>query len=243
MTTSDERRGIQNTYERVSELPTRTSTGDRILREKYARVTGADESEAVREQEEYLREVERQEEAFAEEEAHARAVEQMQAQIEIARQLLKHARGGASFAKKNLKIATRIASLLWISFWVAIIAYLWQLLFAIGALVGFGIHGGILYVRHETLVGKVLGWFADFEKLSPFEGLGYVFWGLGFLLVTLQFIYFFILLRVCGYKPFGSSTMFLVTAVCLGFSIFPATNLFPWLILWIFSVMLFSRTT
>ena len=88
MTTSDERRGIQNTYERVSELPTRTSTGDRILREKYARVTGADESEAVREQEEYLREVERQEEAFAEEEAHARAVEQMLSLIHICRGLV-----------------------------------------------------------------------------------------------------------------------------------------------------------
>ncbi len=238
MSTSDERRGIQNTYERVSELPTRTSTGDRILRKKYAHDTEADESEAIREQEEYLREVERQEEAFAEEEAHAKAVEQVRAkqaiQTQVTYQLLSRARGGASFASK-----TAVRNTLW----VAIIAYLWQFLFAIGALVGFGIHGGILYVRHETLAGKVLGWFADFEKLSPFEGLGYAFWGLGFLLVSVQFICFFVFFRAAGYNPIGSSVAFLVTAVCLGLSIFPATNLFPWLILWIIFVMLFSRTT
>lgn len=238
MSTADERRGIANTYERVSELPTRTTVGDRILREKYAHNTEADESEAIREQEEYLHEIERQEEALAEEEAHAKAVEQVMAkqaiQTEVAHRLLSRARGGASFASK-----TAVRNTLW----VAIIAYLWQFLFAIGALVGFGIHGGILYVRHETLAGKVLGWFAEFEKLSPFEGLGYAFWGLGFLLVTIQFISFFVFFRTVGYNPVGTSVAFLVTAVCLGFSIFPVTNLFPWLILWIIFVMLFSRTT
>ena len=164
-----------------------------------------------------------------------RQVEAKQAiQTEVAHQLISRARGGASFASK-----TAVRNTLW----VAIIAYLWQFLFAIGALVGFGIHGGILYVRHETLVGNVLGWFADFEKLSPFEGLGYAFWGLGFLLVSVQFICFFVFFRAVGYNPVGSSVAFLVTAVCFALSIFPVTNLFPWLILWIIFVMLFSRTT
>ena len=237
MSTSDAQRGIQNAHERVAKLPSRTPVGDRFLDEKYNRQNGGvseEERASEIEQEEMRMEQERR----AEEEEQARRQRIIQAKQMLHEQgkklAIKHALKGRRLGTKN---AMRFV------LGIALTAYVWQLLFAIGALLGFGIHAQVLYIRHETALGKLVGLIAEFQTWLPFEDIGYGFWGLGLIIIMVEFICFYAFFRFLGYNPMKTSISLCVTAVCLAFSIFPITNIFPWLVLWVIYISLFSSDT
>ncbi len=236
MSTSDAQRGIQNAHERVAKLPSRTPVGDRFLDEKYNRQNGGvseEERASEIEQEEMRMEQERR----AEEEEHARRQRIIQAKQILHEQgkkmALKHVLSGKKLGAKSI-----VRFLLGI----ALTIYVWQFVFAIISLVGYGIHAHVLYLRNQTFIGKVVGFFTEFQKWLPFENLGYAFWGLTTLLVFAEFVCFYIVFKIIGRDPMATSVSTLVTAASLALSMFPITNIFPWLVLWVIYILLFVET-
>jgi hypothetical protein len=116
-------------------------------------------------------------------------------------------------------------------------AYLWQLLFGVFSLIGFSLHAYTLYLKEDTLVGKVVGFvvgfFVDIEMYLPGVYLGIGFWGLSMLIAFGVFIGFLIWFYLTGIEVFHSVISTTVTMVAFSLSIIPIVNLFPWLPLWV----------
>lgn len=122
-------------------------------------------------------------------------------------------------------------------FWVGIgavcTAYLWQLMFGIIALAGLFAAFNIQYFEEETLVGRFVGTFIDLNSFIPGEYIGLGALGINMLISFAIFIAFTGIYFLKGFNPFGTPLLFVFAAVCLALNIFPVTNLFPWLLLWV----------
>lgn len=234
--TLDERRGIQNAHERASQLPTRTPVGERFLREKYEREESKVNLERERVEQETLLDQNRLESAQAE------ATYTKYVQTQQARRLVQENANRLLQKKLLSRINPASKNILRTGISLMVFAYMWQFIFALGTLVGFAMHGHVLYLRHETIGGKILGFVVDFQNWLPFEALGYAFFALTLLIVIITFIPAYACLQLFGYKPIGSMVAFFVTATLLGLSIFPVTNLFPWLIIWFVFIGMFSKS-
>lgn len=237
MSTSDAQRGIQNAHERVAKLPSRTTVGDHYLDEKYNRQNGNNSDEEQAQEELMQEEIAMEEELRAEEEERARRQRIIQAKQILHGQAKKLA-SKHIFSGKNLGAKSTVRFLLGI----ALTIYVWQFVFAIISLVGYGIHAHVLYLRNQTIIGKVVGFFTEFQKWLPFENLGNAMWGLTTLLVFAEFVCFYIVFKVIGRNPMATSVSTLVTATSLALSMFPLTNIFPWLVLWVIYILLFVKT-
>ncbi len=230
--TRDTNRGIQNVQQRVSDIPSRETVGERHLRGgKWGDKTANDTKIIQAANDEYAYAV-----AIAVEEESVNEATQSRIQHAIRekgkKMLLKKALG-----KKTLLARQSIKATLWLAF----MAYLLQVLFAIGALVGFGAHAMALYFTKENVVGQILGLLIDAKDL-PFEGLGYAFWGLGVILSLMVLIGYLIFFRILGITILQSSTMMLITIVCFAFNISPGLNIFPWLLFWVIYMSLSSAS-
>lgn len=112
---------------------------------------------------------------------------------------------------------------------------------AIISIAGFGLHANILYAKSETLLGKFVGLFFDFEKYFPFEGIGYVALGIIMIVTIAEFFIYFFLFKLIGINPLRSSISTVTTASAFALNLLPITNIFPWLLLWICYMLLFSK--
>lgn len=234
--TRDTRRGIQNVQQRVSDIPSRETVGERHLRggkwgsdeshtRKAAEEAAAQEQQIAVASAVMLAEMENQE---VQQQSHIRHAMQEKAK----KMLLKKALG-----KKTLLARQSIRATLWLAF----MAYLLQVLFAIGSLVGFGAHAMALYFTKENIVGQILGLLVSAKDL-PFEGIGYAFWGLGVVLSLIVLLGYLIFFRALGITILQSSTMLLITVVCFTFNISPGLNILPWLLLWVIYMSLSSAS-
>ena len=233
--TRDTRRGIQNVQERVSSIPSRETVGERHLR---GGKWGGDETRT--------REIEKV--ALQEEQEAAMAQAEMIAEAEESRNqsLVQHAikeKAEKMLLKKLALQKTFVSrSALRATLWYALIAYAFQVFFAIGAMVGFGAHAMVLNFKNENVVGKILGFFVDFENELPCKGLGYIFWGLGIILSLALLVGYLIFFRFIGISVLQNSVMFFIMVVCFAFNITPFINIFPWLLLWVIYMSLFSTS-
>ncbi|QQR64720.1 hypothetical protein IPH92_04125 [Candidatus Kaiserbacteria bacterium] len=227
----DTRRGIQNVQGRVSRIPSRETVGERHLRGGKWSPEAANDAGAIQAA---------NDDAYAAENAMMIAEAQESANQSRIQQAIKE-KGKKMLLKKlasekTLLARTSIRSTLW----YALIAYVLQIFFAVGAMLGFGGHAVVLYLRHETIVGRVFGVLIDFQNILPFEGLGYVFWGLGIVLSLALLIGYNLFFFFIGISVLRSSTMFLIMVVCFAFNIIPFINILPWLLLWVIYMSLFS---
>ncbi len=226
MAPEERNENTQELPENVASLPSRQTTGERFLENRH------DDDDSVNENE------------FYESEDEINTTPYRQTLADEARSM---AIGRATHAYKK-KLATKKVSTarvltktaLRFTISILILGYLLQLLFALIALLGFGFHGGLVYAKEQTILGKAIGIFWDFEKTLPFERVGLAFWGLGVLLTFAFFIVYLFLFRIFGIDPFRTALAFFLCAALLALNLFPITNLFPWLLLWVCYV-LFSK--
>jgi hypothetical protein len=145
----------------------------------------------------------------------------------------KIARKEAMFSA-GLRSGKKVASFArWMSLGGIWTVYLWQFLFAMGTLLGFGIAAYLLYLKEGTFTGKVLSYFVNFDSLVPARELGFIFWGLGALLSIGAFVIYLIWFYMLGLSVLRSTMLFFLTLLALVLSILPILNLFPWLPLWV----------
>jgi hypothetical protein len=231
----DEKRGIQNVQQRISDIPSRETVGARHLRGGKWQPEAANDAaviQAANDEQAYFAAAAV---AQAEEEEESVAQEQLQRTlIEKSKKLL---------VKKTLGRKTLISrQAIRYSLGIAGTAYLFQLLFAVGAILGFGAQGLALYTRHETTLGRFLGIVFEYQNYLPFEGLGYIFWGLGLLLSLAMFIGYLFFFLSLGITILQSSIMVAITALCFTLNIIPFFNIFPWLLIWVIYMSLFSSS-
>jgi hypothetical protein len=143
--------------------------------------------------------------------------------------------------KKALK---KVASKGALRYSISIAAFVYiaiQFPLAIISGVCFGLHGYILYVKNETLLGKFFGLFFNYENYLPFESVGYAALGIIIILTIAEFIIYFFLFKLVGINPLRSSISTVTTATAFALNLIPITNVFPWLLLWICYMLLFSK--
>lgn len=230
----DTRRGIQNVQQRISNIPSRETVGEHHLRGGKWGDKAANDAEAIQ--------AANDEYAYAD----ALALEEENEREKQQQSLVQHAikeKAEKMLLKKLVLQKTLVSrSALRATLWYALIAYALQVFFAIGAMVGFGAHAMVLNFKNENIVGKILGFFVDFENALPFEGLGYIFWGLGIILSLALLVGYLIFFRFIGISVLQNSVMFFIMVVCFAFNITPFINIFPWLLLWIIYMSLFSTS-
>lgn len=112
-------------------------------------------------------------------------------------------------------------------------AYTWQLVFALISIAGLGLGGIIDAYTSSSILGKIVSWFVDVDKLLPAKYIGIGFWGLTVILVTGVFIAYFLWYVFMGVYPFETVVSTLITILALSLSILPVLNLLPWLPLWV----------
>ncbi len=233
----DTRRGIQNVQQRVSNIPSRETVGERHLRGGKWGPKAANDAEIIQAaNDEYAYAA-----AIAVEEA-GEAAEQSRIMDAI------RERGRRMLLKKALgkKAVLSRQSIRW-SIGIAINAYILQIFFAVGALIGFGlqglVYGAIGTLHNGGLVGKALEKVAGFiSNFLPFEPVGLLFLGLGILLSLVVLIGYLIYFYFLDITILQSSVMVGITVVCFAFNIAPGLNLLPWLLLWVIYMSLFSSS-
>jgi hypothetical protein len=119
------------------------------------------------------------------------------------------------------------------SLWVAGVVCFWQGIFAILSLVGFGMHAYILQIRNETLAGRFVGFFFDFQNYFPGEFVGMTFWAISALIGGGAFLGYIIFFYVLGVRVMATVVGTLLMALCFALTILPIINIFPWLLLWV----------
>ncbi len=216
----DTRRGIQNVQQRVSDIPSRETVGERHLRGGKWGPKAANDAEVIQ--------------AANDEYAYAIAVAEIEEQETQQQSRIQHAiREKAkkmllknALVKKTLLARLSIRSTLWYVF----IAYLLQVVFAVGALVGLGIMG----LASSNVVTKFIA------SLTPLEPLGLMCLGLGVMLSLVVLIGYLIFFRFLGISILQNSILFSVTIVCFFGSFAPGASLFPWLVCWVIYISLSS---
>jgi hypothetical protein len=140
-----------------------------------------------------------------------------------------------SSATAKLRGVSSIAR--WTGIGIAGTAYIWQFLFGMISLIGFGAKGYLDSLIKETVIGKivakVVGLFVDIEKLFPVEYLGLGFWGLATIIGLCTFLAFAIWFTLTGVRIFRSTMSTFITAVVFACCILPVANLFPAVLVWI----------
>ncbi len=230
----DTRRGIQNVQQRVSNIPSRETVGERHLRGgKWG-----NEEKRVRE-EEKIAKTQEQEIAIA------NAVMIAEAEESTNQSRIQHAlrkKGEEMLLKKVLGKKTLLArSSIRATLWFALTAYAFQILFAIGAMIGFGSQAIAMVLAEETIIGKAFDFIIGVDNL-PFEYIGYGFLGLGILLSLIVLLGYLLFFRFIGVSILQSSTMLLITVVCFTLNITPFINILPWLLMWVIYMSLFSSS-
>ena len=110
--------------------------------------------------------------------------------------------------------------------------FLWQFLFALISLVGFGLQATVEHTQQNTLIGNVLSLIVDYSKYFPGQYLGLGAWGIAVLIAVCTFLGLIIWYRMIGVRIFDTTVTTSLTILCLSLSILPVTNLFPTLLLW-----------
>lgn len=229
---SDERRGIQNAQKRVEQLPSRTNVGDYYKGMGWNKAAN-DEliQQAINEEAVTLAYV-AEEEAIQQQELEA---EQFRIrQMREARKALKE--------KRHKLDSLHRTELLFTSLGVVSIAYLFQLAFAVLSLVALFIHGKLLETKETTWYGKLLGIVIDFPSRLPFELIGMACWAVVLAItfgVFFNYVFYFQARKISIIR--GGGATILVTAVCLGLNIFPVTNIFPFLLIWVIYMCVFGK--
>ena len=165
----------------------------------------------------------------AEEEAWNRA-EQIQNQQSILRGQLQNANSLKGTASKLKKLSSFRS---WMLIGVVINVYIWQFIFALMSLVGFGAHALVLDFAQHNFVGKLISFAINLEKISPGQYLGWAMWGAAALLTVGTFIAYLMYYYAIGIKVFDTTMSTFLTFMCFIMAFLPVTNLFPWLIMWI----------
>ncbi len=228
----DTRRGIQNVQQRVSGIPSRETVGDRHLRGGKWGPKAANDAEIIQ----AANDAYAYAAALAVEEDNERETQQ-QSHIQQAIQ----AKAKKVLLKKTLTKKTFVSRQFLRATWgFAFGASMLQIVFAIGAALGFGGHVFALYARHETIIGRLLGVVIDFQNYLPFEPIGYVFWGMGLVLSCVFLFGYLFFFPFIGVSILHSSTTPLITCVCFALNIVPFINIIPWLLIWFIYMSLFS---
>jgi hypothetical protein len=174
--------------------------------------------------------------------AEIEAVQQEELEAEQFRIQKMKERGSALKTALEAKDLVTRGTLLTTSLWVAGTAYMFQLPFAVFSFIAFIIHGKLLETRDTTWYGKLLGFVVDFPNKLPFELIGYLCWGVVLVItfaVFLSYVFYFEARGISIVRS-GSIAIF-VTASCLALNIFPGTNIFPFLLIWVIYMCLFGK--
>ncbi len=214
--------------EKVSSLPSRQTTDERLLADYWEKKERGVETNEIP-----VEEPGERTEGTVSQTAEALRV----AKNEYVRRNLKRS---LTKKMKPAGVVTKTAFRFTIS--IILFAYVIQLVCALGSLVGFGLHGVVLHVRHETWYGKLLGKMFDFQDWLFFEPLGYALWIVVVVMTLVLFICYMFVFYLFEIDPLATTMTTFVTAVCLALNIFPVTNLFPWLVIWV-CYILFSKNT
>jgi len=133
----------------------------------------------------------------------------------------------------------------WTGIGVIFTIYLWQLVFALISLVGFGAQALVSDFVNDSWFGKFVSFFIDIEKYFPGEYLGWGLWGAATFLAIGTFLGYLIYYQLIGISVFRSTVSTLITFTCFSLSLLPVSNLFPWLLIWVVYInitSLFSPT-
>lgn len=122
-------------------------------------------------------------------------------------------------------------------------AYLFQLVFGVISLIGFGLFAAINYLKEETWYGKVISWFVNLNNFVPADKLGLVFWGLATLVAVGVFVSCLIVFYLTSVDPFPTFFSFFIASLVLAFSMIPVLNLLPSLLLWVLYVRVRSTAS
>lgn len=174
--------------------------------------------------------------------AEEEAIQQEELEAEQFRiQMLKKKESALKTALEAKDLVTR-GTLLTTSLWGVGAAYMFQLPFAVFSFIAFIIHGKLLETRDTTWYGKLLGFVVDFPNKLPFELIGYLCLGVVIVItfaVFLSYIFYFDKRGISIVRSGGIAIF--VTALFLGLSIFPGTNIFPFLLIWVIYMCLFGK--
>lgn len=155
--------------------------------------------------------------------------------LQRASQRLQAGLKGARLAKK-LSVSTR-----WWLLGIMSTLFMWQFVFALASMVGFGLDALV----KESFIGKLVGLFVDIEKFFPAIYLGYGGWGISALIALSTFLMASLWYHFNNVHIFGSIITLSITLLCLSLSFLPISNLFPFLLLWVLYMntkSLFSST-
>ncbi len=120
--------------------------------------------------------------------------------------------------------------------WTIVIAAkicFWQFVFALLSLIGFLMQAAVLTWKSESFIGKVVGFFIDFDKFFPGQYIGYGFWGIALFVGLGGFIAFMLFFSLTGVKMVNSILSYFILALCIAATILPFSNLFPSLLIWV----------
>lgn len=238
---TDTERGIQNVQKRVAELPSRQNIGDRYKGMGWNK-TANDEAVQQAANDELIQQAENEEAVTLAYIAEEEAVQQQELEAEQFRIQQIKERGSALKTALEAKDMVTRGTLLTTSLWVACTAYMFQLPFAVFSLAAFIIHGKLLETRDTTWYGKLLGLVVDFPNKLPFELIGYLCWGVVFVITFGVFFSYIFSFQSRGISIVSSGGIAIfVTAVCLGLNIFPGTNIFPFLLVWVIYMCVFGK--
>jgi hypothetical protein len=143
--------------------------------------------------------------------------------------------------------------------WIALIICFWQFVFALASLVAYLTHAVSLSAIEkagQVLQTSVLGTIAyystkatnyvvstlssDGQGLTSYLPMQYVgdgFWAIAFIIGIAGFVGFMLFFHLMGITLMRSSLSTLILMVCLSLTILPFSNIFPWLVLWVFNVI------
>ncbi len=207
---TDTNRGIQNTQARFADTTRNRLTSEQLLNKVgRSKRNSESEDEFIGNDTQYIPAPQYKE---------SQSLRQQKETLRKA--VLKKARTFGTFSK-------------WMGLGVAGTSYLWQLVFGLISLFIFVMHGEIVNFQNNTVLGKVVSWFFDFQKIFSTEQIGLVVWGIAVLIVLVTFLGFYLWYQLLGIRPFGTVMSTFVTILALSLSLLPVTNLFPWLVLWV----------
>ncbi len=239
----DSERGITNTQPRTasgySESPS-PEILDKTIEEQFIKgksVTARAErrrwgtQKAIREESDTL-----ENESAAEPESRSSPASALRSQIGIRNGIAAQLERKGALLSKKLTGSTR-----WWLVGILSTLYMWQLLFALLSLVGFGLDGLI----KESFFGKAIGIFINVEKLFPAVYLGYGAWGICTILSISTFLFVSLWYQLNRVSIFSDLATTAITLLCLSLSFLPISNLFPFLLIWVIYMntkSLFSST-
>lgn len=148
--------------------------------------------------------------------------------------------GGKAALKTTFKNVAQRMLLKRMAIWlyaVSIKICMWQFVFGAIAAVGFAMHALVAGWQEGSTLGKIVGFFVDVQKYFPGQYIGYGFWALALIVGLCGFIGFMIFFYLLQIDLMRTTLTTFVLAVCLALTILPFTNIFPWLLFWVWYVV------